>query len=83
MVGKEDYEYSDTESTGVENNGKITGVRHNNKITGLNSNNESTESVSTWENDEAGEMALIEEAIEVERDIAEGTGLLADTETET
>ena len=39
LVGKEDYEDSDTESTGVENNGKITGVRHDNKITGLNSNN--------------------------------------------
>ena len=40
--------------------------------------------VSAGETDESDEMALIEEAIsEVERDIAEGTDLLAGTETET
>ena len=67
----------------MDNDGEITGVRHNNEIAGVDSDNESTESVSTGKNDEADELALIEEAIaEAERDIAEATDLLAGTETE-
>ena len=79
---------NDTKSTGVDKDGKITGVWHNKKIIGVDSNNESTgiksESGSTGATDKADEMAIIEEAIaESERDIAEGTELLAGTETET
>ena len=66
----------------MENDGKITGVRHYDKITGVDSDNKSTESEITGENDEAGELALIEEAIaEAEQDIAEANDLLAGTET--
>ena len=50
----------------------------------MDSDNESAELGSTGATDEVDEMALIEEAIsEAERDIAEGTDLLAGTETET
>ena len=62
----------------MENNG------HDEKITGVDSDNESTELVSTGATDETDELALIEGATsEAERDIAEGTDLLAGTETET
>ena len=68
----------------MENNGEITGVRHDDKTTGVDSNNESTELGSTGATDKADELALIEEAIEeAERDIVEGTDLLAGTETKT
>ena len=78
--GKKD---NDNESTGVDNDGKITGVRHNNEIAGVDSNNESTESGSIGKNNEADELALIEEAIaEAERDITEATDPLVGTETE-
>ena len=84
LVGDEEDEDNDTKSIGVENDGEITGVRHDNKTTVVDSNNKSTESGNMGENDEAYEMALVEEAIaEVERDIAEGTDLLTVTETET
>ena len=50
----------------------------------MDSDNESTGSESTGENDEADDMALVEDSIEgAERDITEGTDLLAGTETET
>ena len=50
----------------------------------MHRNNQSTGSVSTGETDKADEMELIGEAIvEAERDIVEGTDLLAGTETET
>ena len=84
LAGEEYNEENYTKSTGVENDGKITGVCHNNEITGVDSDNKSRESVNTEATDEAGEMALIEEAIaEAERDIAEGVDLLAGTETKT
>ena len=84
LAGEEEDGDNDTESTRVDNNGKITGVRHNKKTTGLDSDNENTESGSTGETDKEDELSLIEEAIaESERDIAEGTGLLSGTETET
>ena len=84
LAGEEDDEVNDTKSTGVENDGKITGVRHDNKTTGVDSNNNSTELGSAGATEDADEMALIEEAIaESERDITEGTDLLAETETET
>ena len=68
----------------MENNGEITGVQHNDKITGVDSDNESAQSGSTGTTDEADKLALIEEAIaEAERDISEGTDLLAGTETGT
>ena len=72
----------------MENDSKTTGMRHDNKSTGVDSDNESigvkSESISRGSTDKADEMALIEEAIaEAERDIAEGTDLLAGTETET
>ena len=68
----------------MENDGKITGVRHDNGITGVDSNNKSAESGSTGATDEVDKLALIDEATtEAERDIAEGTDLLAGTETET
>ena len=61
----------------MDNDGEITGVRHNNEIAGVDSDNESTESGCTGKNDEADELALIEEAIvEAEQDIAEATDLL-------
>ena len=67
----------------MDNNGKITGVRHNDEITGVDSDNEISESGSTRKTDNAGKLALIEEAIsEAERDITEATDLLAGTETE-
>ena len=83
----EDDEENDTEITGVDNDGKITGVRHDDKIKGVDRDNESTgiksELVSMGATDEADILALIEEAIvEAEQDIAEGTDLLAGTETE-
>ena len=82
LADEKDDEENDTESTGVENGGKITGVRHDDKTTGVDSDNESTESGSTGATDKADEIALVEEAIaETERDIAEGTDLLAGTET--
>ena len=84
LAGEEDNEDKDTESTGVENNSEITGVRHDDKTTGVDSNNESTELGSTGATDKADELALIEEAIEeAERDIVEGTDILAGTETKT
>ena len=84
LAGKEDDEYNDTKSTGVENDGKITWVRHNKKTIGVDNDNKSTESVSTGATDKADETSLIEEAIaKVERDIAEGNDLLVGTETET
>ena len=65
------------------NNNEITGVDNCGKITGLDSNNESAESGNPGSTDEAGKLALIEEAIaEAERDIAEANDLLAGTETE-
>ena len=84
----EDDQENNTKSTGVGNNGEITGVQHSNKSTGVDSNIESTgiklESGSTGATDKVDEIALIEEAIaEAERDIVEGTELLAMTEAET
>ena len=72
----------------MENDSKTTGVRHDDKITGVGRDNKSTgvksESGSMGATDKAYEMAIIEEAIEEsDRDIAEGTDLLAGTETET
>ena len=72
----------------MENDDEIIGVRHDKKITGLDSNNESmgvkSESEIMGATEKVDEMARIEEAIaEAERDIAEGTELLAGTETET
>ena len=68
----------------MENNGEITGLQHDDKTTGVDSDNEITESGSTGETDKADELTLFEEAIpEAQRDIAEGTDLLAGTETET
>ena len=59
-------------------------MHHGKKIKGVDSNNESTELRSTGSTEEADEMILTEEAIaESERDIAEGTDLLAENETET
>ena len=63
-------------------------MQHDDKRTGGDSDNESTgiksESGSTRVNDEANQMAPIEEAIaEAEWGIAEGTELLAGTEAET
>ena len=50
----------------------------------MDSDSESAESGSTGSTEEAGELALIEEAIaEAERDIAEATDLLAGNEIET
>ena len=84
LAGQEDKKENDTKSTGVENDVEITGVLHNDKITGVDSDNENMELVSKGATDKADEMALIEEAIaEEERDIAEGTDLLAGTETKT
>ena len=84
LAGEEDNEDNDTESTGVDNDEEITGVRHDGKTTGVDSNNEITESGITGATDKADGLALIEEAIaEAELDIAEGTDLLAGTETET
>ena len=88
LAGDEDDEEIDTKSTGVENNIKITGVRHDNEITGVGNDKNSTgvksESGSTVATDKADVMALIEETIsEAERDIVEGTDLLAGTETKT
>ena len=58
-------------------------MRHDGKTTGVDSNNEITESGITGATDKAYGLALIEEAIaEAELDIAEGTDLLAGTETE-
>ena len=83
LADEEENEDNNNESTGVDNDGEITGVRHDNEITGVDSDNESTESGCTGKNDEAEELALIEEAIiEAERDIAEAIDLLAGTETE-
>ena len=83
LADEEENEDNDNESTGVDNDGEITGVRHDNKIAGVDSDNESTESGSTGKNEEADELALIEEAIaEAEQDIAEATDLLAGTEIE-
>ena len=82
LEGEEDDEDNDTESTGVENDGKIKGVQHGEKTTGVDSDNEITESGSTGATDKADELTIIEEAIEeAEWDIAEGTDLLAGTET--
>ena len=79
---KEDNEDNDTENTGVDNNGEIIGVQHDKNITGVDSDNKIMESGSTGETDKSVELALIEEAIsEAERDIVEGTDLLAGTET--
>ena len=63
-------------------------MRHDNEVTGVDSDNESTEvkseSVSMGVADKSDETALIEEATaEADQDIAEGTDLLAVTETET
>ena len=68
----------------MENDGKITGVRHYDKIIGVDSDNKSTESGSTGANDKADELEHIEESIaEAEKYIAEGTDIVAGTETET
>ena len=72
----------------MDNDSKITGVRNKDKSTGVDNDNESmginSESRSTGATDKADKIALIEEAIsEAERDIAEGTELLAGTESET
>ena len=68
----------------MDNDREITGVRHDNEITGVDSNNDSAESGSKGATDEVDKLALIEEAIaEADQDIAEGTDLLAGTETET
>ena len=72
----------------MENDGENTGVRHDDESIGVDRDNESmgikSESRSTGATDKAEEMALIEEAIaEVERDITEGTEILAGTEAET
>ena len=84
LAGDEEDEENDTKITGVENDVKITGVRHNNKTIVVDSNYKNMESGSTGATDEVDEMALIEEAVlEAERDITEGTDLLAGTETET
>ena len=88
LAGEEDDEENETKSIGVENNGKNTRVRHDDEITGVDSNNESTgvesASGSMEATEESDGMLLIEEAIEeAERDIVEGTDLLAGTETET
>ena len=84
LEGEEEDEDNDTKSTGVYNDGKITGVQHDNKTTGVDSDNESTESGIKEATEKADELSLVEEAIaEAERDIAEGTDLLAVTETET
>ena len=73
MAVEEGNEYNDTESTGVDNDGEITGVQQDKEITGVDSDNESAESGITGATNEAGELALIEEAIsESQRDIAEG-----------
>ena len=53
LAGEEDDQNNYTESTGVENDGKITGVRHDDKITGVDSNNERAESGSMGETEEA------------------------------
>ena len=67
------------EIIGVQHDDKITGVDSDNRITGVNS-----EPGSTGATNKMDEMALIEEAIaETERDIAEGTNIIAGTETET
>ena len=59
-------------------------MRHGDEITGVDSDNKSAESGSTGSTDEAGKLALIDEAtVESERDMAEATDLLAGTETET
>ena len=84
---KEEQE-NNTESIGVENNGESTGARHDNGITGMDRNDESTgiksESGSKGATEKVDKMDLIEEAIaEADRDIAEGTELLAGAETET
>ena len=84
----EDDQENDTGIIGVENDGKITGVQHNDKSTGVDSDNKrmgiKSESGSMGATDEADRMALIEKAIaEAERDITEGTELLARTETKT
>ena len=63
MAVEEGDEYNDTESTEVDNDGKIKVVQHDKEITGVDSNNESTELGSTGETDKADELALIEEAI--------------------
>ena len=84
LAGEENDEQNDTKSEGVENDGKIIEVRHDDKITGVDSDNDSIELVSTGVTDKADEIALIEEAIaEADRDISEGTDLLARTETKT
>ena len=67
---------------------KITGFRQGKKIIGGYSDNKrtggKTESRSTGATDKADEMTLIEEDIrKAERDIAEGTDLLAGNETKT
>ena len=68
----------------MENDSKITGVQHDGRTTGLDKNNKSTELGITGAADKADELALIEDAIvETERDIVEGTDILALTETET
>ena len=67
----------------MDNDGEITGVRHNDQITGVDSDNDSTKLGSTGATEKADEMSLIEEATaESEQDIAEGTDILAGTETE-
>ena len=66
----------------MENDIKIRGVRHDDKITVLDSDNKSlgvkSELGSTGATDKADEMAISEETIaEAERDIEEGTDILA------
>ena len=84
LAGKEDDEDNATKSIGVEKDVKITGFRHYEKITGVDSDKKSTELGSTGATDKVYEMVLIEDyTAEADQDIAEGTDLLAGTETET
>ena len=84
LAGKEDNEGNNTESTGVDSDGKIIGFRHYGEITGMDNDNESAESGSMGATDESDKLTLIEEAIaEAERDITEATDIIAGTETKT
>ena len=82
LAGDKYDEENNTKSTVVENDIKIRGVRHDDEITGLDSDNKSlgvkSELGSTGATDKADEMAISEETIaEAERDIEEGTDILA------
>ena len=69
LAGEEYNEENDTKIIGVDSDNKSTGVKSESGITGATG--------------EADKMALIEETIaKEERDIAEGTDVIAGTETE-